>query len=581
MRKSLLCAGLLVTTSVWGVACQGPAWCREIDMTPHWDEKTPLENPHKGWYHHFPDNHLTKRYPIANDSDLLDFPGMDHLYMRLAWAYLEPEEGRLDWHVIDKTIDKWVGHGLGIAFRVSCRETSTDRIEQQYATPRWVMEAGAKGGYYYKGERTGPDGPWEPVFDDPVFLEKLEHFLKAFGSRYDGKPWLRYVDVGSIGDWGEGHTWSGSRLEYGYRQRKVHVDLYRKYFPTTQLVVSDDFVHGVRDPHDRQKMHRHVLDHRITYRDDSILVNGYLASSSKTYTVRSPKLFADTWRLTPTVLELEHYGAVKRNGNWLGRPGSSLAEHGGGKTGADFFGGALGLLHATYIGYHGDAREWLAENPRLTAELLNRCGYWYFLHRLDLPNEWKPGTTQTLETVWENRGVAPAYHPYGLVLRLDGPLTIDVEVDSGNQRWTPAPEGATYTRPLHPRAEAPVEGGRARRLPGARSGAAGQPQLLRDRTSDRGEVTPQDNDHPRADGQCPWFPGSAWEPTDGRLRLIGAEDPRFPRSEASLESVASPGRAWERGRTTTVDYAAAGYASSISSSLSRAQSSWTGSFSSP
>jgi hypothetical protein len=143
---------------------------REIDMKVHWNDQIPLENPHKGWYHHFPDNHINK-YKIASDSDLTEFPGMDHLYIRLAWAYLEPLEGQFNWDVIDQHIEKWISNGLGIAFRISCRETSRDRIEQQYATPKWVMEAGAKGGYYLRGEQTGPEGPWEPVFDDPVFLE--------------------------------------------------------------------------------------------------------------------------------------------------------------------------------------------------------------------------------------------------------------------------------------------------------------------------------------------------------------------------------------------------------------------------
>ena len=50
---------------------------------------------------------------------------MDHLYIRLAWAYLEPKEGQFDWAVIDRIIEKWTAHGLGIAFRISCKETST------------------------------------------------------------------------------------------------------------------------------------------------------------------------------------------------------------------------------------------------------------------------------------------------------------------------------------------------------------------------------------------------------------------------------------------------------------------------
>ena len=63
----------------------------------------------------------------------------------------------------------------------------------------------------------------------------------------------------------------------------------------------------------------------ITYRDDSPLVNGYLQGHADTYTVRSPAFFADTYRNTPTVLELEHYRKVKSEGNWTAEPGSAIS----------------------------------------------------------------------------------------------------------------------------------------------------------------------------------------------------------------------------------------------------------------
>jgi hypothetical protein len=422
----------------------GEAACeRVIDMRSHWDDSIPLANPHKGWYHHFPDNHPDK-YVIAQDADLLEFPGMDHLYIRLAWSYLEPQEGEFRWDVIDGLIDKWVTHGLGISFRISCKETSTDRIEQQFATPKWVMEAGAEGGYYRRGETTGPDGPWEPRFDDLVFLEKLENFLRAFAARYDGKPWLRYIDIGSIGDWGEGHTSSGSRIAYDFEQRLPHVDLHCKYFRKTQLVISDDFVYSIGDVEQRQRMHQTIVDRGIAYRDDSILVDYYVRAYSKTWTVRSPQFFADTWRRTPQVFELQHYGAVKKDGNWVVRPGSSAALHGDGQSGPDYFRGALELLHATYIGYHGDARDWLDDNPELTVELLNRCGYWFFLHDVRVPETWHAGTSRAVTLTWENRGVAPAYEPFQLHLCLRGPQTEVFEFDSGNQRWLPLPDKEMY-----------------------------------------------------------------------------------------------------------------------------------------
>ena len=110
-------------------------------------------------------------------------------------------------------------------------------------------------------------------------------------------------------------------------------------------------------------LHQYVLTNGISYRDDSILVNGYLQGVSDTFTVRSPQFFADAYPQTPTVFELEHYGSVKKPGNWEGRPDSAVAKFGKGKTGPDYFRGALELLHATYIGYHGYAHEWLADNP--------------------------------------------------------------------------------------------------------------------------------------------------------------------------------------------------------------------------
>jgi len=411
-------------------------FCREIDMKMHWNDQIPLANPHKGWYHHYPDNHINK-YIIREDSHLLDFPGMDHLYIRLSWAYLEPEEGKFNWDIIDNIINKWTEKGLKISFRISCKETSTDRIEQQFATPKWVMEAGAKGNYYRQGEIVGPDGPWEPVFDDPIFLEKLENFIRVFAARYDGKSWLRYVDIGSIGDWGEGHTWAGSKIDYTMDQKKIHIDLYSKYFQKTQLIVTDDFVYSIKNPKNRSPLHQYVMQQRISYRDDSILVNGYVQGYADTYTVRSPEFFDDTYRKAPTVFELQHYHKVKMDGNWKVKEGSAISKYAPGKTGPDFFRGAMDLLHATYIGYHGDAHDWLTDNPKLTVELLNRCGYWFFLHQVDIPDPLRIGRKNTLKMVWENRGIAPAYHPYVLKLRLVGSKTVDFELESGNRKWMP------------------------------------------------------------------------------------------------------------------------------------------------
>lgn len=221
-------------------------------------------------------------------------------------------------------------------------------------------------------------------------------------------------------------------------QKKIHIDLYCQYFQKTQLIVTDDFVYSIKNPQNRRSLHQYVIQQGISYRDDSPLVNGYFNDGySDTYTVRSPEFFEDTYRRAPTVFELEHYRKVKREGNWTAEQGSAITQYAPGKTGPDFFRGALDLLHATYIGYHGDAHDWLTDNPKLTIELLNRCGYWFFLHQVDVPDPLHIGQRNTLQMVWENRGVAPAYHRYVLKIRLVGPKTVDFEFESGNRKWMP------------------------------------------------------------------------------------------------------------------------------------------------
>ncbi|MDV2993540.1 MAG: hypothetical protein N4J56_003194 [Chroococcidiopsis sp. SAG 2025] len=36
---------------------------------------------------------------------------MNHLYLRLAWSYLEPQAGKFNCSVIDNVINKWIAKG--------------------------------------------------------------------------------------------------------------------------------------------------------------------------------------------------------------------------------------------------------------------------------------------------------------------------------------------------------------------------------------------------------------------------------------------------------------------------------------
>jgi hypothetical protein len=387
------------------------------------------------------DNGIGK-YLLKDESELKAFPGMDHLYLRLAWAYLEPEEGKFDWSYIDNIVEKYVPLGYGISFRISCKETGgkPNSVPEEvngvfYATPSWVEKAGAKGVIPNQyGSKS-----WTPDWDDPVFLEKLDNFHRAFAARYDGKPWVRYIDVGSIGEWGEGHTNNSTRIPPSVEEVKANMDIYLKNYKKTQLVVTDDLLYYNKSEKDVKTLYDYAVANGFTLRDDSPMVKYYVEKMIKTWSVSHPHFYTPLYLQKPIIFESEHYPTVKRNGLWLGKNGKDTIPSVG-YSGAKIFREAIKLEHATYIGFHGYAGEYLTDNPDLAIEMLNLCGYWYFPKSLTIKDV-KISSLQ-FDIEWVNKGVAPAYSVYQLKGKLTNAIKPGKSVyfsiqNSGNKNWLP------------------------------------------------------------------------------------------------------------------------------------------------
>lgn len=432
-----------ILLSVCIISSKRPVFSQDqvIDFTSKWDTIRVLKNPYKGWYHHMLDNGI-KRYAITDDLLLDTFPGMDHLYLRMAWSYLEPGEGEFDWTYIDRVVEKYMPKGYKISFRITCSETGpypdavgelTDGVN--YATPSWVRKAGAEGTVVDNGKIK----LWVPKWDDPVYLEKLNQFHKAFAARYDGQPWVSYVDIGSIGDWGEGHTSFSTKVTPSMSEVKANIDVYLKNYRKSLLVANDDMVFEGRDEKDIQELYQYAVSNGITFRDDSPLVDWYFDHYLNSSTITNPEFYDPLYLKKPIIMEMEHYHLVKRNGNWLGKNGETILPEFN-ISGADVLRSALKIMHATYIGYHGYPEIWLADNPDLAEELANRCGYWYFPVRATIPTKMKKGKN-VISIEWLNKGAAPAYTNFSLVLRFEAEKpenSFDQLIEnSGNTTWFP------------------------------------------------------------------------------------------------------------------------------------------------
>ena len=212
-----------------------------------------------------------------------------------------------------------------------------------------------------------------------------------------------------------------------------------KNYTKSQLVTTDDLLYYGKPDTDIKELFDFAVSSGLTLRDDSPLVDWYMINNLDTWTVSHPQFFDPLYLQKPIVFELQHYHMVKNDGNWLGKNGENKIEKYG-YSGADVLRKAIETMHATYIGYHGYAEDWLTDNPDLTNELANRCGYWYFPVKATFPSTLKKGEN-TCSITWENKGVAPGYTTYGLSFQFeslrDNTVFSVLVDDSGNTKWQP------------------------------------------------------------------------------------------------------------------------------------------------
>ncbi len=370
------------------------------------DDKTVLNNPHKGWYWHYYDNGFKRpiyRDKTSENETYANFPGLNHLYLRIDWADVQPEPDVFDWNEIDTVIDKWSKLGYHFTFRVCCNETWPI---QCFAAPKWLYDMGCNGGFYQRGENGAEkvadcEGCWEPDYSDPMFLKYLDLFLKGFAEKFDGNPLIEYIDVGSYGCWGEGHTYYGSKKCFGLKTLKTHAALHAKHFKNTKIIVNDDFLKQLYGRPDEES--RELIDYCYSLgfgiRDDSVLVGAW--DYKEYHNVEHPDLYKKFSKHTPADIELAHYHHYTQE---QAKGGLRAIE-------------AARGCNVTFMGFHGYPDEWLNENYYVTEYLANRLGYWYLVNRVMHNDTAIADAPSMLELEWENAGFARCYTKYTLYVK--------------------------------------------------------------------------------------------------------------------------------------------------------------------
>jgi len=138
MMNGILCIFLIIIVMP-GIS--SPAQESNQQTAEPVDHGRALINPQMGWTMHFYSNIISNYGSKLKPSDTLDdFPGLSCAYLRVPWSFLEPEEGKFNFSLLDTPAQRWIDKGKQIALRISSTESW-----MRWATPEWVHAAGAKG----------------------------------------------------------------------------------------------------------------------------------------------------------------------------------------------------------------------------------------------------------------------------------------------------------------------------------------------------------------------------------------------------------------------------------------------------
>lgn len=188
------------------------------------EDDTALDNPYIGYA-----PSATNKY-LCDDSRLV--------YLNLIWSELEPVEGEFNWSYIEdaNNLGRWKRAGKNLVLRFVC---DLPNDEDHMDIPQWLYDKTGDGEFYDMEYGKG----YCPDYNNKVFIEEHGKVIAEIGRHFEGDGFLAYVELGSLGHWGEWHTYypAGVPRMPGYDVRKKYVEQYEAAFPYAKLLMRRPF----------------------------------------------------------------------------------------------------------------------------------------------------------------------------------------------------------------------------------------------------------------------------------------------------------------------------------------------------
>ncbi|MFT4075170.1 MAG: DUF4832 domain-containing protein [Asticcacaulis sp.] len=338
-------------------------------------------------------------------------------YQRFAWADLELREGVYDFSKIDAALNR-MPKGNRLAFGILMMDTCCSGHKGDDIPP--YLKAHMPKGFRIKadpGNYGHVDTVYVPDWNSPYLLDRWQKLFAALGRHFDGDPRIAWVDLRGYGNWGEGHVAGANAYhwsQFPYDDPAVNlngaapgaldsrialVDAIIDAFPHTQLIAMTDdkavLVHALkRSP-------------RIGMRRDSWGARMFGESLLGDLTGLDRDLVLSRWQTAPFIVESYGWDKVF-------------------EAGLDGIVKQVEDYHISAIGNGNfNVGQWSDLPADKQAALLrsgDRAGYRYV--PVTIQYRQTDDCALALKIGWRNDGVAPAYEPWRIHIRL---ATVSIE----------------------------------------------------------------------------------------------------------------------------------------------------------
>lgn len=315
-----------------------------------------------------------------------DYPMTTIAYFRVYWKYLEPEQGKYNWEMIDKALN--TAHERHQTLMLRIAPYGSGPAGNDTDVPVWYRKmTGNRNEWLPEGEG------WRVDAEDPRYASYFGKLITEFGKRYDGNPDLESVDLSIVGFWGEGRGSSILKAQ----TRKLLVNAYTNNFKKTALIslLTDE------------KTEKYIQSQANTgWRVDCLGDMGGFEphwSHMMDYYPQSIVRFGmqDAWKKAPVSLEVCWVIQEWKNRGWD----------------VDYIIDQSLKWHISSFNAKSSSvpKEWWPNVERW----LKKMGYRFVLRNFSYSSSAEPGGKISLQSWWENKGVAPIYKKnYKLAIRL-------------------------------------------------------------------------------------------------------------------------------------------------------------------